>query len=108
MPSPERVASRYMIASDYLSVGALIYYGKYKNHTGRIVGFGKDKWGNPTMEIEPVPKGRKQNKVMSVFKVWRKDIVDQAKAEKARLEQEAARAKLAGFDDEDDDDEDEP
>ncbi len=89
MPTPERVAARYLISSDYLSVGTLIYYGKYKNHVGRIISFGKDKWGNPTMEIEPVPKGRKQNKVMGLFKVWRKDVVDQAKAEA-----EAAKAAM--------------
>lgn len=99
----QRVAARYLIAADYFSLGDLVYYGKYKNHVGRIVAFGKDKWGNPTVEIEPVPKGRKQNKVMGLFKMWRKDVKDTTKAE-----QEAAQAKLAGLDDADEEgDEDE-
>ena len=26
------------------------------------------------MEIEPIPKGRKQNKVVGLYKVWRADV----------------------------------
>lgn len=85
-PSNVRVAARYLQAA-YFNVGDVILYGKYKNHVGKIVGFGEDQWGNPTIEVEPIPKGRKQNKVMGLFKVWRKDVKD-----KALAEQEAAAA----------------
>lgn len=60
--------------ASYLNPGDIILYGKYKNHRGKIVSFGSDKWGNPTVEIEPIPKGRKQNKVMGLFKIWRADV----------------------------------
>ncbi len=53
----------------YFNVGDLITYGKYQNKKGRIVAFGDDGKGNPTITIEPVPKGRKQNKVMPLFRV---------------------------------------
>jgi len=79
-----RVAARYLAAS-YFSVGDLVLYGKYKNKKGKVVAFGKDKWGNPTIEIEPIPKGRKQNKVFGLFKIWRADV-----KEKALLEQQKA------------------
>jgi len=48
--------------------------GKYKNMRGAIVGFGQDKWGNPTVEIEPTPKGRKQNKTIGLYRIWRADV----------------------------------
>lgn len=92
MASPERVAARYLVSSDYLSVGTIVLYGKYKNHVGKIVRFSQDKWGNPTVEIEPVPKGRKSNKIMGLFKMWRKDIKDRAVAEQEAAEQAAGGA----------------
>jgi len=66
----------------YFQVGDLILMGKYKSSRGRIVGFGEDKWGNPTVEIEPVPKGRKQNKVIGLFKIWRADVKEREKPKK--------------------------
>lgn len=79
-----RVAARYLMAA-YFDVGAIVLYGKYKNKRGRIVGFGQDKWGNPTVEIEPIPKGRKQNKVFGLFKIWRADVKEKALAEQGVL-----------------------
>ncbi len=58
-------------------------YGKYKNKVGIVKAFGADKWGNPTIEVEPVPKGRKQNKVFGLYKVWRADVKEKALAEQA-------------------------
>lgn len=102
-----------MIAKDYFAIGDFVYYGKYKNHVGKIVAFGQDHHGNPTVEIEPIPKGRKQNKVMGLFKMWRKDVKDHSLAEKAKQQalEEAAKAEAAAklasgeeWDDHDDDD----
>lgn len=93
-----RVAARFLQAA-YMNVGDLVYFGKYKNHVGRIVAFSQDHWGNPVVEIEPIPKGRKQNKVMGLFRIWRKDVKDKALAERARQEAEAAGI-LDGDDDE--------
>jgi hypothetical protein len=108
-----RVAARYLTAAGYLNVGDIVLYGKYKNHRGRIVNFSQDHWGNPTIEIEPVPKGRKQNKIMGLFKVWRADVKEKALAEQAKAEQ--AKQAMVGsvlalftedYDDQDDDEDD--
>jgi hypothetical protein len=53
-----------------LRVGDPVLYGRWKNHHGVIKSFGVDAKGNPTITVEPVPKGRKQDKVMGLFKVW--------------------------------------
>lgn len=53
------------------NVGDIILYGKYKNKKGKIKEFGADAKGNPTVTIEPVPKGRKQDKTMGLFKIWK-------------------------------------
>lgn len=58
----------------YFKVGDVVLMGKYKNMRGAILGFGKDKWGNPTVEVEPTPKGRKQNKRIGLYKIWRADV----------------------------------
>ena len=106
-----RVAARFLTGS-YFSVGDLVYFGKYKNHVGKVVAFGADQWGNPTIEIEPIPKGRKQNKVMGLFKIWRKDVKDKALAERAEQAASAAGGAVAAApftmtdDDEEDDDDD--
>lgn len=83
-PIAVRVAARYLQAA-YFSVGDEVLYGKYKNKRGKVVSFGKDKWGNPTIEIEPVPKGRKQNKVFGLYKVWRADVKEKALAEQVKM-----------------------
>jgi len=62
------------LKSAYFNIGDVVLMGKYKNKRGVIVGFGQDKWGNPTVEIEPTPKGRKQNKIVGLYKIWRADV----------------------------------
>lgn len=53
-----------------LNVADSVLYGKYKNKPGKITGFGQDpKSGDPTVTIEPVPKGRKQDKEIKLFKI---------------------------------------
>jgi hypothetical protein len=74
-----RVAARWLQAG-YFEPGTIVLYGKYKNHRGKVVGFGQDHWGNPTVEIEPIPKGRKQNKVLGLFRIWRADVKEKALA----------------------------
>lgn len=79
----ERVASWYLQASLF-NVGDIILFGKYKNKKGRIIEFGKDHKGNPTVTIEPIPKGRKQNKTFGLYKIWH------APSEEAIIEKVAA------------------
>ena len=71
----ERVARTYMKRADYFNMGDAILYGRWKNHHGVIKQFTVDKHGNPVIVIEPVPKGRKQDKVIGLFKVWHEDPV---------------------------------
>jgi hypothetical protein len=78
------------LQAGYFSPGVKVLYGKYKNKKGIVKGFGSDKWGNPTIEIEPIPKGRKQNVIVGLFKIWRADVKEKALAELA------AQPKLAG------------
>jgi hypothetical protein len=82
--SSVRVAARYMMAKGYFNVGDRILYGKYKNKVGIIKAFGQDHWGNPTIEVEPVPKGRKKNKIIGLYKIWRADVKEKALAEQAK------------------------
>jgi hypothetical protein len=78
-----RVAARFLQAA-YFEKGTIVLFGKYKNHRGKVVGFGEDKWGNPTIEIEPIPKGRKQNRILGLYRIWRADVKEKALAEQAR------------------------
>lgn len=73
----DREPPKSLIVGTYFKIGDLVLLGKFKNTQGRIVGFGEDKWGNPTVEIEPLPKGRKKNKIIGLFKIWRADLRDQ-------------------------------
>jgi hypothetical protein len=100
-----RVAARFYRRAAYMNVGDIVLFGKYKNHHGKIIAFAEDKWGNPTIEIEPIPKGRKQNKVFGLFKVWRADVKEKALAEQAAKGGDAKVAIAPFMADEDDDDE---
>jgi len=64
-----------------VDIGTLVLYGKYKNKKGRIKGFTKDPKGNPIVIVEPIPKGRKQDKELQLFRIWGmpKDQQEQAK-----------------------------
>lgn len=48
-----------------------IVFGKYKNKKGKIVDIYLDDREHPTLEIEPIPKGRKKNVTMGLYKVWK-------------------------------------
>jgi hypothetical protein len=57
--------------TSYFKIGDTVLYGKYKNKKGKVVGFGEDEKGNPTMEIEPMPKGRKKNVTLGLYRMWK-------------------------------------
>ena len=84
-----RVATRWVQAK-YFEPGDIVLMGKWKNKRGKVIGFGVDKWGNPTVEIEPIPKGRKQNKIFGLFRIWKAEVKENALAEIAK-----EKAKLA-------------
>ena len=70
----DREIAEALAKSAYFKLGDIVLMGKYKNKRGAVVGFGKDQWGNPTVEIEPIPRGRKQNKIIGLYKIWRADV----------------------------------
>ena len=70
----DREIAQALAKSAHFKVGDVVLMGKYKNKRGTIVSFGQDRWGNPTVEIEPMPKGRKQNKTLGLYRIWRADV----------------------------------
>ena len=81
-----RVAARHMAAQDDFSVGDEILFGKYKNKRGKIVRLFEDERGISSVEIEPTPKGRKKNRVIGLYKIWRGDHRKQAAYSKEFLD----------------------
>ncbi len=67
----ERVIERLLDLTNYFVPGDPVLFGKWKNKRGIIVGMWEDENGNPVVEIEPQPKGRKDNVVMGLFKIRR-------------------------------------
>ena len=60
-----------MVQDNYFQVGDDILYGKWKNKRGKIVDMFVDDRGIPVIEIEPMPKGRKRNVIMGLYKIWK-------------------------------------
>jgi len=63
-----RVATRYLTAA-YFQPGEYIFFGKFKNKIGKIIRIFLDSRDIPQIEIEPVPKGRKSNRIFSLYTV---------------------------------------
>ena len=61
----------------FFNIGDHILFGKYKNKKGVIVGFGLNEKGQPTVTIDPIPKGKRQSKTMNLFNIW-KPVTKQA------------------------------
>lgn len=98
------VMPRQAKTAGFFEVNDLVLYGKYKNKRGKIVRMFLDSKGHPTVEIEPIPKGRKQNKTMGMFKFWHApDPVEEKKAMSiasrvaARVQMVAAEAEASGM-----------
>lgn len=53
--------------------GDHVLFGKYKNKKGKIVDVYLDDKDHPTIDIEPVPKGRKKTVTMGLYKIWRNE-----------------------------------
>ncbi len=56
-----KVARRYIL-SGYLNIGDPVFYGKWKNTEGRIIRFGKNEKGDPTIILQPIDKDGKPKK----------------------------------------------
>lgn len=49
--------------SGYLNVGDVIVYGKFKNALGKVVGFGSNAKGDPTISVQPMNTDGTEKKV---------------------------------------------
>jgi len=90
-PLTHRVATRYLTA--YFKPGEYILFGKFKNKRGKIVRMFLDEKGNPKIELQPIPKGRKKNRTMGLYTI-RKMSPD--KVPEAMAMEEAALKKKKG------------
>lgn len=61
--------------------GDPVMYGKYKNKSGKIKKIYNDEKDHATIDVEPVPKGRKDDVTMGLYRVWpgkEKEDLDEA------------------------------
>jgi hypothetical protein len=70
IPTHVLVAARFAAQTNFFKPGDPVLYGKYKNQHGIVKRLFEDERGHPMIEIEPVPKGRKKNKEMGLYKMW--------------------------------------
>jgi hypothetical protein len=67
MDSATRVATRYFFAT--FKPGDYILFGKFRNKRGRVIRIFNDQRGIPYIEIQPIPKGRKKNRVFGLYTI---------------------------------------
>lgn len=68
-----RVAGNYMKEAGFFGKGDIVLFGKYKNKRAIIRDIFVDERGVPVVTLEPVPKGRKQDKTIGLFNIWHAD-----------------------------------
>ena len=86
----ERVAKGFKKRASYFRAGDPIFFGKYKNKKGIIKGFGQNsKNQSVTVIIELDPKGRKQEKAISLYNIWHRDIERRASVDRLAIKYEA-------------------
>jgi len=71
--TPLRVAANFLKTAGYFNPGDLVVFGKYKNKKAIIKSISVDDRGVPIVVLEPVPKGRKQDKTLGLFNIWHAD-----------------------------------
>jgi hypothetical protein len=92
-----RVATRYLRAA--FKPGDYILFGKFRNKRGRIVRVFDDERGIPYIEVEPVPKGRKKNRIFGLYTIRKMspEAVAEAKALEAESIKTAGESELPEF-----------
>jgi len=63
----QRVAHRFLIAS--FKPGDYILFGKFRNKRARVIRIFNDERGIPYIEVQPVPKGRKKNRIFGLYTI---------------------------------------
>ena len=75
-----KVAERFVQAG--FQPGEYVLFGKFKNKRGKVVRLFLDDRGIPYIEIQPVPKGRKQNRIFGLYTIRKMppEAISEAKA----------------------------
>lgn len=81
-PSARRVATRYLLAS--FKAGDYILFGKFRNKRGKVIRIFEDERGIPYIEIQPIPQGRKKNRIFGLYTI--RKMSPEAVAEAQALE----------------------
>lgn len=67
-PDPSRIASRYLFGGLRLpQIGDKIWWGKYRNKKGVIVGQGYDEHNIPTITVTNPDKPRSRPKILKLY-----------------------------------------
>lgn len=89
-------------SGSYLDIGDVVLYGKFKNAMGRIIAFGVNEKGDPTIDVQPVskdgadrPGGPKTITLLKVRKVEKKAMTS-ARQVVARFLDKVARGVARG------------
>lgn len=69
-----RLIREAVFKDNHFQVSDEILYGKWKNKRGKIVDMFVDDRGIPVIEIEPIPKGRKRNVIIGLYKIWKSPL----------------------------------
>ena len=69
-----RLIHEAIFEDNHFQPGDEILYGKWKNKRGKIVDMFVDDRGIPVIEIEPIPKGRKKNVTIGLYKIWKSPL----------------------------------
>ena len=77
--SPEHVIRKY---AEGFKPGDYILFGKFRNKRGRVVRVFNDERGIPYIEVQPIPKGRKKNRIFGLYTIRKMDeiAISEAKA----------------------------
>lgn len=80
--SAQRVAARYFVAG--FQPGDYVLFGKFRNKRARVVRVFEDDRGIPYIEVQPIPKGRKKNRVFGLYTI--RKMTPESVAEAVALE----------------------
>jgi len=82
-----RVAAKYLLSS--FQTGDIVFYGRGRDKTAVTIRVWADERGVPFIEVQPIPRGKKHNRVFSLYTVHKvtADEAVKAQAVKDRLTQ---------------------
>jgi len=83
-----RVATRFLRAS--FKPGDYILFGRFRNKPAKIIRVFNDERGIPYIEVQPIPKGRKSNRIFGLYTI--RKMTPEAVAKATALEAEELKS----------------